>query len=146
MLRNIHECSRYEVEVIRGGAFDINLIDPYVMPEFRDRIKAILLLKESPESTQRWNMVLRDIIFSAVNDDYDNAARYGISMKTAGFADSMLRVLAAMLTRTGGDDLPRLWKGLSKKSKGFLKRYFLHPEINQLSPDFNSLKILLGKE
>jgi glutamate dehydrogenase/leucine dehydrogenase len=137
-LRNLTDCSRYEVESIRGETFDINSMDPYIMPEFKDRIKRILLSKESPETTHLWNMVQRDIMFCAVNDDYGAAVRYSLPMKTAGFACAILRVLAALMGKMREDELRGVWKGLSDKSKTFLAPYFSHPEFRLLCPGFKA--------
>ena len=137
-LRNLTDCSRYEVESIRGETFDINSMDPYIMPEFKDRIKRILLSKESPETTHLWNMVQRDIMFCAVNDDYGAAVRYSLPMKTAGFACAILRVLAALMGKMREDELRGVWKGLSDKSKAFLVPYFSHPEFRLLCPGFKA--------
>jgi len=54
-------------------------------------------MKNHLQSTVEWNKVLRDIIFTAVNEDYQLAKKNNVSMKDAGFMNSQFRVLSAAL-------------------------------------------------
>ncbi len=127
-LRNLHERFRYEAEEIRDEPFDPAIMDRYLMPEFAARIQSILARKESGPTTDTWNLLLRDIMFAAVNDDYHYAAVNGISMKTAGFVDAVCRVLTAVLLKSPPHTRRRLWKDLPLKARTELVRYFNHPE------------------
>ena len=128
-LRNITDRSMYEAEVIKKTRFDINGMDPYIMPEFRNRIKRILAKPESPATTREWNLLLRDVQFAAVNDDYSFARRHDLSLKRAGFVHAIARVLTAEMVKMDSDRHFRIWKGLSDKTKNILKPYFTHPEV-----------------
>ncbi|MDD5712083.1 MAG: Glu/Leu/Phe/Val dehydrogenase dimerization domain-containing protein [Smithellaceae bacterium] len=132
-LRNLTQRKKYEAEVIRQETFDMASLDGYIMPEFLQRIKEILSGEESGETTFRWNEILRDIMFCAVNDDYDAARSSGISMKRAGFASALLRVLAAQLAVLAPHDHDRLWGGLSEKTKEKLSPFLDHPEVKLIS-------------
>jgi len=136
-LRNQNDRRRYEAEVINGAPYDISVMDGYIMPEFRDRIKAILREPESPRITEQWNLVLRDIMFAAVNDDLDFARKEGLSMKTAGFAKATLRLVAAEMARMETKQRAAFWKDLPKKTRGYLKPYLQHPELRLFNPDFD---------
>ncbi|MFC1752545.1 Glu/Leu/Phe/Val dehydrogenase [Thermoproteota archaeon] len=127
-LRNLTERFRYEAEVIHNKAFDIQVMTPYIMPEFGDRIKEILVKKESKSVTDEWNLVLRDIMFAAVNDDYSFAKTHKISMKTAGFVNTILRVLTAALLKMSDDARTEHLKMLTPDAKQLIKPYFRHPE------------------
>jgi len=127
-LRNLSERFRYESVSIRHEEFNADRLDDYIMPEFRDRIKAILVQEESREVTAAWNMVMRDIMFAASNEDYTFAARHNISMKTAGFVNSLLRVFSAQLLNFPEETRSRIWDGVNEKTRSLLKQFFLHPE------------------
>lgn len=127
-LRNLAERFRYEAEIIHKRAFDIDIMDPYIMPEFNKRIKNILVREESDEITREWNMLLRDIVFSAVNEDYDEARAAGVSMKTIGFANAILRVLTASLLKMPEENRLDYWRIIPEDTKKRLKPFFSHPE------------------
>ena len=76
-LRNLYQRARYEAENIYEKEFDDRVMDRYIMPEFRNRIKAVLNIEESDKTTALWNTILRDIMFSAVNEDYSYAVGTG---------------------------------------------------------------------
>jgi glutamate dehydrogenase/leucine dehydrogenase len=59
-LRNLTDRFRYEAEKIYSKEFNPDVLNEYIMPEFQDRIKQILLNDESPAITQEWNMIMRD--------------------------------------------------------------------------------------
>jgi hypothetical protein len=98
------------------------------MPEFRERIKSRLHQEESPAVTDAWNDILRDIMFSAVNEDCRQAAQEKISLKTAGFQDAQLRVLAADLARLPEEEKSLLTLSLPQRTRERLKYYENHPE------------------
>lgn len=127
-LRNLAERRRYEAETIRGEQFKVGDLTRFVMPEFRSRILAILQEPESPAVTEAWNTVLRDIMIAAVNEDYKEAARGGVSLKTAGYASAILRVLAAELLRAPKSDRPGFIAGLKPETRCRLARCLRHPE------------------
>jgi glutamate dehydrogenase/leucine dehydrogenase len=134
-LRNLTDRFRYEAEKIHGREFNADVLDDYIMPEFRDRIKQILLRDESPEVTHAWNMVMRDISFAAVNDDYAFSREHGVSMKTAGFVNTQLRVLAAFLLKAGDDDRKRVFTSLGNRAKELLRPFLDHPEALLHNPE-----------
>jgi glutamate dehydrogenase/leucine dehydrogenase len=120
---------RYEAREIFGKPFDINCMDAYIMPEFRGRIKKILSEEnESEKTTAEWNKILRDIMFVAVNEDYTAAARESVSMKTAGFANAIRRVLSAVLLKLPENERVRLWKTLRNDTRSALIPFMRHPE------------------
>jgi glutamate dehydrogenase (NAD(P)+) len=129
-LRNLAERRRYEAEKIRGERFEVATLARFVMPEFRSRILAILRESESAAVTEAWNGVLRDILIAAVNDDYEDAARGGVSLKTAGYASAILRVLAAELLRLPSSSLPGWIAGLKAETRRGLARCLRHPEAS----------------
>ena len=133
-LRNLAERRRYEAETIRGERFRVEDLTRFVMPEFRSRILAILREPESPAATEAWNTVLRDIMIAAVNEDYDEAARGGVSLKTAGYAAAILRVLAAELLRVPQPDRPRFIAGMKPETRCRLARCLRHPEADLIDP------------
>lgn len=136
-LRNLTDRRRYEAEVINDRPFDIDVMDGYIMPEFRERIKAILREPESLRVTEQWGFVMRDIMFAAVNDDFDFARGEGISMKTAGFAKATLRLLAAEMARMETEQRAAFWKNLPEKTREYLKPYLQHPELRLFNPNFD---------
>ncbi|MBN2625864.1 MAG: hypothetical protein JXA95_04290, partial [Spirochaetales bacterium] len=123
-----YQRARYEAEKIYGLPFDGRVMDRYVMPEFRARIGEILDREESPETTARWNRILRDIMFSAVNEDFATAEREGVSLRTAGFRDSQLRVLTALLAPLPREERERLTLPLPEATRRLLGEYGKHPE------------------
>ena len=133
-LRNLTERRRYEAETIRGERFLVEDLARFVMPEFRPRILAILKEPESPASTEAWNTILRDILIAAVNEDYEEAALGGISLKTAGYAAAILRVLAAELLRAPKSDRPGFIAGLKPETRRRLARCLRHPEAVLIDP------------
>lgn len=138
-LRNLTERFRYEAVKIKNEPFDIDIMDKYIMPEYRDRIKGILSKPESDETTTEWNFILRDIMISAVNEDYKAARESGLSMKTIGFVNAQLRVLAAMLMKSTEKDRDEIWSTLSSSTREKLRPFMAHPEI--VSRDKNARKI-----
>ncbi|MBU4370773.1 MAG: hypothetical protein KKD68_02635 [Proteobacteria bacterium] len=129
-LRNLAERRRYEAETIRGEPFKVEDLTRFVMPEFRPRILAILREPESPVVTEAWNTVLRDIMIAAVNEDYEEAARGGVSLKSAGYASAILRVMAAELLRTPKSDRRDFIAGLKPETRRHLARCLRHPEAS----------------
>jgi glutamate dehydrogenase (NAD(P)+) len=138
-LRNLAERRRYEAETIRGEQFKVEDLTRFVMPEFRPRILAILREPESPVVTEAWNTVLRDIMIAAVNEDYEEAARDGVSLKTAGYAAAILRVLAAELLRAPKSDRPGFIAGLKPETRRRLARCLRHPEAALIDPSAAAL-------
>ncbi|AEJ18199.1 Glu/Leu/Phe/Val family dehydrogenase [Gracilinema caldarium] len=128
-LRNLTDRFRYEAERIRHVPFDISCMDPYVMPEFKTRLKKILANGESRNTTESWNLMLRDIMFAALNEDYRFAKDHKVSMKTAGFLNAQLRVLAATLVRMEEKDRQSMMARLPDKSRALLKPFMEHPEV-----------------
>ncbi|MRR14599.1 hypothetical protein EG833_04060 [archaeon] len=127
-LRNLTERFRYEAEEIYGKVFDPDVLDEYLMPEFRERIKRILQEEESPTTTREWNKLLRDINFAAINEDFAFAAENGISMKTAGYVNTQLRLLAAYLLKASEQDRKQVWNGLDGRVRKHLEPFMKHPE------------------
>jgi glutamate dehydrogenase (NAD(P)+) len=120
---------RYEAREIYGKPFNVDCMDSYIMPEFKGRIKKILSEEcESGKTTLEWNKILRDIMFVAVNEDYSVSKKDGISMKTAGFANSIRRVLAAVLLKMPEHDRVRILASMSSESKNGMIPFFKHPE------------------
>jgi glutamate dehydrogenase/leucine dehydrogenase len=128
-LRNLYDRYRYEADVINKEPFDIHVMDAYIMPEFSERIKTILHEPESQNTTNAWNSVLRDIMFASVNDDLDFAVNEGISIKTAGFVDATLRLIAAEMARMEPETHAAFWNCLPEKTKKYLQTYLSHPEV-----------------
>lgn len=131
-LRNLAERHRYEAETIRGEPFRVEALARFVMPEFRLRILAILREPESPAVTELWNGVLRDIMIAAVNEDYKEAAGGGVSLKAAGYASSILRVLCAELLRAPKSGRAGLIAGLKPETRRRLVRCLRHPEAEMI--------------
>ncbi len=128
-LRNLWDRGRYEAEKIYGRSFDDSVMDCRIMPEFRRRIKEILSREESPETTELWNTILRDIMFSAVNEDYRAADKEGISLKAAGFRDAQMRVLAAALAGMRAEERERVLEPVPRETRERLSLYEKHPEV-----------------
>lgn len=127
-LRNLTDRFRYEAEKIYKKEFNHDVLNEYIMPEFLDRIKRILLSDESPAITNEWNKVMRDINFSAINEDYAFSNKYSISMKTAGFINTQLRVLTAYLMKSSETEREHIWDSLDKKIKELIRPFLEHPE------------------
>lgn len=127
-LRNLNQRARYEAEKIYARPYDMAVMDAYVMAEFRERIKAVLARDESPEVTHAWNTILRDIMFSAVNEDCRRASERGTSLKTAGFVDAQFRVLAASLIGMDREERDALMAEIPPETAEELEIYFRHPE------------------
>lgn len=139
-LRNMNERFRYEAEEIRKEKYSMDIMDRYIMPEFNSRIKRILLEDEGKTTTNEWNLLLRDIIFSEVNEDFNFSIANSISMKSAGFVNSILRVLTATIINMKKDDRKTLWVTLSNRTKDMLKCFFDHPEAAQLADNIKEIK------
>jgi glutamate dehydrogenase/leucine dehydrogenase len=135
-LRNLSDRYRYEAEVINGEPFDIQVMDKYIIPEFSKRIKAILLERESQNTSEAWNIILRDIMFAAINDDAAFAEVEGVSMKTAGFVNATLRLMAAEMAKMAPTNRTAFWNGLPDKARKFLQQYLVHPEVLLFNPEF----------
>jgi hypothetical protein len=134
-LRNLSDRFRYESETIRGESYSPDQMNPYVMPEYADRIKAILLEKESPETTGAWNNLIRDILIVAVNNDYRKSTEYGKPMKVAGFVDSLLKVLSARLMKSDSRARKELWADMPEKARKSIVPYLEHPESRLYNPE-----------
>jgi glutamate dehydrogenase/leucine dehydrogenase len=134
-LRNLSQRARYEAEVINKKPYDISVMEKYIMPEFKERILGILAKDESRQVTDEWNTILRDIMISAVNEDSHTALSQGISLKTAGFIDAQLRVLAASLAPLNSSKRESLLAGLPEDTLGRLKEYEKHPEVALFKPE-----------
>lgn len=132
-LTNWADRLRYEAEIIRAEPFDINEMERLLMPEFRARLQGILLEEEPARATEGWNNLLRDIMFAAVNDDYDFANCHGISMKQAGMMNAIARVLAAEAARRGEPDRRAFLDELPEATQEFIKPFLTHPEFALLS-------------
>ena len=74
--------------------------------------------------------MLRDIIFTAVNEDYQLAKKNNVSMKDAGFMNSQFRVLSAALGKLPEEMKETMMKELPKKAKHTLKKFMKHPEAD----------------
>ena len=98
------------------------------MPEFKERIHEILLKKESSAVSVEWNKVFRDMIFMAVNEDYQFAKEIDVSMKDAGFINSQFRVLSAALGKIPEEAKKALMTELPQKAKQTLRKFIKHPE------------------
>lgn len=139
-LRNLYDRFKYEAVIIRGEEFSLDVLDKYIMPEFDERIKRILLEEEGDWTTREWNLLLRDIIFSEINEDFNFSRDNDITMKSAGFVNSILRVLTATIVKMDMDERYRLWKTISIKTKFMLEPYFDHPEAVLLSDNIDEIK------
>ena len=128
-LRNLYQRYCFEASSIFKCDFDDTVMDRYIMPEFRDRIKAILACDESTGLTAQWNSILRDIMFSSVNEDYQCSCRRNISLKNAGFVNSQFRVLAAALVRMDHKTAEELRATLDDAARNTLDDFLRHPEI-----------------
>ncbi len=138
-LRNLAERRRYEAETIRGVPFHVEELTRFVLPDFRSRLLAILREPESPAATEAWNSVLRDMIIAAVNEDCREAARSGVSLKTAGYISAILRVLAAELLRAPQSERMGLVAGLKPDTRKRLAHCLRHPEAGVIDAGAASL-------
>jgi glutamate dehydrogenase (NAD(P)+) len=138
-LRNLAERRRYEAETIRGVPFQVEELTRFLMPEFRSRLLAILREPESPAATEAWNSVLCDMIIAAVNEDCREAARSGVSLKTAGYAAAILRVLAAEMLRAPQSERMGLVAGLKPDTRKRLAQCLRHPEATLIDAGAPSL-------
>lgn len=136
-LRNLNDRYRYEAEIIAGQPFDIRVMDDHIMPEFKQRIKSILQERESQNTSDKWNKLLRDIMFAAINDDADFAEVYGVSTKTAGFVNATLRLIAADMAKMHSENRARFWKSLPIKTKKHLGPFLVHPEMFLFNPEMD---------
>ena len=68
-------------------------------------------------------------MFSTVNEDYREAKKHGVSMKSAGFANAQLRVLAALLAKSDAELRSALIGTLSETTRTALRPFLCHPEI-----------------
>jgi glutamate dehydrogenase (NAD(P)+) len=127
-LRNLYQRYKYEDEIVYKKEFNACIMDQFIMPEFKERIHEILLKEESSAVTVEWNKVLRDIIFTAVNEDYQFAKENNVSMKDAGFINSQFRVLSAALSKIPEETRKTLMKELPQKAKQTLRKFIKHPE------------------
>ncbi|MDD4998543.1 MAG: hypothetical protein PHI99_10370, partial [Syntrophales bacterium] len=133
-LRNLNDRYRYEAEVIQRRPFDIRVMDDHIMPEFKQRIKSILQEHESQDTSEKWNKLLRDIMFAAINDDADFAEVYGVSTKTAGFVNATLRLIAADMAKMPSENRARFWESLPIETKKHLRPFLAHPEVFLFNP------------
>ncbi|OQY40634.1 MAG: hypothetical protein B6229_01110, partial [Spirochaetaceae bacterium 4572_7] len=145
-LRNLYDRFNYEAKVIRHEEFDLGILDKYIMPEFKERIQRILLEDEGEWTTREWNHLLRDIIFQEINEDFTFSREHKVSMKTAGFINSMFRVLTAILIKKSHGERMELWSTLESKTKVMLRPYFDHPETELFSENMRAIKKELFSE
>ncbi len=141
-LRGLAERFRFESEEIKKIPFEISVMDKYIMPEFRTRLREILTVKESPDVDKLWEEVLRDIMVAGVNDDYRRSQVIKARLKISGFVDSLLRVLAAFITKLNPDASLKLWQTLPEKTRGMLVDYLKHPELHDKPFKDSAQKIL----
>ncbi len=127
-LRNLSDRLKYETEVLRKKEYKPEIMAPYVMPEYAQRIFSILGRPEGPEITSEWNMIIRDIMITAVNTDYAHSRQWQVPMKTAGFAHSLLKVLSARIMKADAEERAAIWKDVPEKTREALKPFFEHPE------------------
>lgn len=139
-LRNLSERFKYESEVINSCEFNPDIMDEYIMPEFKGRIKDILREDESLDITEKWNGILRDIIFTQVNEDYLYSKNSGISLKTAGFSNAILRVITAIVVKSDSKSRIELYNSLGERAKNEIREFFNHPEAGILSNEIESIK------
>jgi hypothetical protein len=92
------------------------------MPDYRDRILSILENNE----TGAWNALLRDMMFSTINEDYAFSTSHRISMRLAGMSDALIRVLAAEIAAK--PELAVAARSLSPTAKKLLRDALTHPE------------------
>ena len=138
-LSNLYERRRYEAEVIRGEPFAVSSIDSSIMPDYRRRIHEIL---KSP-STEKWNELLRDMMFATINEDYAFAASHGITAKEAGFINAVLRNLAALVAQE--QSLAEAARNLPERTQSLLADFLRHPEVALYTDSQNALVAAFGR-
>lgn len=139
-LSNIHERRRYEAEVIRGENFELQSIGRYVMPDYRQRIYDIL---EQP-TTEDWNALLRDMMFTTINEDYQFAATHASTLKAAGFTNAILRTLAAAVAMD--PNLANAAATLPTRTRRLLEGFLCHPEVALYTDDPGKLAKKISPE
>jgi len=132
-LSNIYERRRYEAEVIRGETFNPESVVRYVMPDYRQRIYDIL----AQPTTGAWNALLRDMMFTTINEDYEFATKHAITLKAAGFTNAILRTLAAAVAMD--PSLADSATTLSARTRRLLEGFLRHPEIALYTDDPEAL-------
>jgi hypothetical protein len=137
-LTNIYERRRYEAEVIRGKAFAPESVRRYIMPDYQTRIYEILA---SPTEAG-WNALLRDMMFTTINEDYAFAAEHGTTLKEAGFVNAVLRTLAAAIA--SDEHLATAAADLPANTRTLLRRFLEHPEVALYTSDGVGLRERLG--
>ncbi len=128
-LSNIYERRRYEAEVIRRETFNPESVARYVMPDYRQRIYDIL----ARPTTEDWNALLRDMMFTTVNEDYEFATAQGTTLKAAGFTNAILRTLAAAVAMD--PSLADAAASLPARTRRLLEGFLRHPEIALYTDD-----------
>lgn len=131
-LRNLNDRFQYEAEQIYAESYDVSVMKSYIMPEFRRRIFEILKQPESQQTTKLWNSILRDIMFSSVNEDYSQSLADGVSMKEAGFLNAQLRVAAASLKKLPAEQAEEIISQIPQTLRQRLDdEFFSHPELQE---------------
>ena len=85
-------------------------------------------------------LTLRDIMFAALNEDYQTAQSSAVSMKTAGFTNALLRVLSAQLLKMPDEKRTACWRGLNDTTRGMLKPFLSHPESGLFNTRANTIR------
>lgn len=137
-LTNIYERRRYEAEHIRGEAFAPESVSRYVMPDYRSRIYEIL----ASASSGKWNALLRDMMFTTINEDYAFALEHGVTLRQAGYINAVLRTLAA--AAAGDAQFAQAVTTLPAKTRTLLRGFLEHPEIALYTDDPTGLRERLG--
>ncbi|MBN2652700.1 MAG: Glu/Leu/Phe/Val dehydrogenase [Spirochaetales bacterium] len=131
-LTNLNSRFKYEAEHIYKGSYDDSIMDSFIMPVYLGRVKKILRTADKQSSTEMWNSLLRDIMVSSVNEDFQLAAESGISCKDAGFIRAQLRVLAKAIS-LDKLELDALRENITPRFRNLLDFYLEHPEIKAKS-------------
>jgi hypothetical protein len=131
-LTNWRDRRRYEAEEIRGEPFELAVMEHLLMPEFKERLKKILSMPTQEEAHEGWNYLLRDIMFAAVNEDWDAASCNAVCMKQAGMMNAIARVIAAEMARMDEGERNLFQETLPEKTRDFLKPFLTHPEFHLL--------------
>ena len=84
-------------------------------------------------------------MFTAINEDYTISKREGISMKTAGFANAVMRVLAAIILRIPENERRAIWNSMPENTRSGLIPFLEHPESELFNPDAKKITAALGK-
>ncbi|MFP4552151.1 MAG: Glu/Leu/Phe/Val family dehydrogenase, partial [Spirochaetales bacterium] len=137
-LSNIYERRRYEAEVIRGKEFAPKSVSRYIMPDYQTRIYDIL----AAPSNDGWNALLRDMMFTTINEDYAFASEHGVTLKEAGFINAVLRTLAAAVATDA--HLATAALGLPEKTRALLRSFLEHPEVSLYTNDAAALRERFG--